>query len=119
MSINAIREVMIENDEISKNSIYVPADVCYSALEEAKELKLHPAQIMSIISWAECYDKTGTQLDFQRFADHAANVIVQLFDGDQLENRAFILEKPIHFAYLCCKSQSLPLYHLRLQAAER
>ena len=94
MSINAIREVMIENDEISKNSIYVPVDVCYRALEDAKELKLHPAQIMSIISWAECYDKTGTQLDFQRFSDHAANVIVQLFDGDQLENRAFILEKP-------------------------
>jgi hypothetical protein len=43
---------------------------------------------MFIISWAECFDKDGTNLDLERFAEHAANIVSKLGDNDLVATRA-------------------------------
>jgi Ca2+-binding EF-hand superfamily protein len=87
-----LREDMIEAGEVEKMSIYLPVKACYEALKSLSELRLSQPQILSIISWAECYDKTGMNLDYQRFAEHAAKVMTQLFDTETLLARSHILD---------------------------
>ncbi len=91
--IEYIREDMITANLLDANSIYVPVKVCYQALQNANDLRLHRSQILSIVSWADCYDKTGQLLDYKRFSEHAAKVIMKLFDEDHLSNRALVLQQ--------------------------
>jgi len=89
--IEIIREDMIAAGLMEPLGIYVPVKCCYQALNNASELRLNRSQILSIVSWAECYDKTGQNLDYKQFAEGAAKVIVKLFDPDHLTNRANVL----------------------------
>ena len=90
--IEQIREEMIAAGLLEPVGIYVPVKVCYQALSNATELRLNRSQILSIVSWATCYDKSGTQLDYQSFAEGAAKVIAKIFDPAHLNNRANILQ---------------------------
>jgi len=94
--IEIIREDMILAGLLDPATIYVPVKVCYQALNNASELRLNRSQILSIVSWAECYDKSGQNLDYKGFADGAAKVIVKLFDPEHLTNRANILDSGQH-----------------------
>lgn len=89
--IDELREEHISQGSLSKTSIFVPARLCFQALQQLQELRLSQPQILSIISWAECYDTDGMRLDYARFSDHAAKVISKLFLPDQLESRGKIL----------------------------
>ncbi|KAJ1388925.1 hypothetical protein B484DRAFT_928, partial [Ochromonadaceae sp. CCMP2298] len=67
---------------------YLPVTSCFAVLEETRELHLNRSQVMFIISWAECFDKDGTNLDLERFAEHAANIVSKLGDNDLVATRA-------------------------------
>lgn len=86
-----LRDGLISAGTLSKTSIFVPARMCFQSLQQLQELRLSQPQILSIISWAECYDAEGVRLDYNRFADHAAKVISKLFTPEQLEARGRIL----------------------------
>ena len=85
------RATLIAEGKLLNSSIYVPAKTCVQVLEEASHLRLHRSQILAIVSWADCYDRTGMLLDYRRFAQHAASVIGQLHDPEVQEQRAKVL----------------------------
>lgn len=78
---------------ISPDSKYLPVQSCFSVLENAVELRLNRAQIMFIISWAECYDKEGQNLEAFKFADHAASIIAKLNLPAMLDTRVEVMNQ--------------------------
>jgi Ca2+-binding EF-hand superfamily protein len=89
--IEELREEQIEEGKLEKNTIFVPVRLCYRALHELQELRLSQPQISAVISWADCFDSSGLDLDFQRFSEQAAKSISNLFNPVELELRGKIL----------------------------
>lgn len=80
-----------QKNEISPDVTTLPVNVCYTILENLHELRLNRAQIMFLISLADCYDREGKNLEIYRFAEHASSIIQQLNDSDVLETRAEVM----------------------------
>lgn len=70
---------------------FLPVASCFKVLQEAKELRLNRAQIMFIISWADCFDKDGASLDIRKFAEHAANIVEQISIPEVMDTRAEVV----------------------------
>jgi len=79
--------------EVSLDSTDLPVGRCFEALEKALYLHLNRSQIMFIISWAECYDREGTALEVNRFAEHASTIIAKLNGSEMIATRAQVLVK--------------------------
>jgi Ca2+-binding EF-hand superfamily protein len=84
-----------KNNEISPDSTYLPVSVCYSVLENIHELRLNRAQIMFLISLADCYDREGKTLEIYRFAEHASAIIAHIHDSEVLETRAEVMQMTV------------------------
>jgi hypothetical protein len=80
-----------KNNEISPDSTYLTVAICYQILENLHELRLNRAQIMFLISLADCYDRDGKHLEIYRFAEHASSIIGHIHDGEVLETRAEVM----------------------------
>lgn len=70
---------------MEEDSNYLPVTICYKVLENIRNIKIHRAKIIAIISWTNCYDSTGLLLHYQRFADQTADVLSRLQDSHFME----------------------------------
>ena len=75
------------------DGIYIPVRHAYECLENLTSLRLHRAEIISMISFADCYDETGQYLDAKRFAAYAAGCIENLTSVAGMESRAIAAKK--------------------------
>jgi hypothetical protein len=82
--------------EMSEETTYLPVKSCFKVLESLHELRLNRSQILFIISWAECFDKDGVEVDMDKFADHAANIVSKLNVKEMLETRAEVVAQVSH-----------------------
>lgn len=80
-------------DKLDPESSFIPVKNCYKVLERATNLRLVRAEIIAIISWADCYDPTGLMLDVKRFADHVAGVLSKIKEAEFVDTTAAVLDK--------------------------
>lgn len=75
----------------SEPVFYLPVKNVTTVLESTTILRLHLAQIMTLISWADSFQSPGVGIDYREFAYYAADLIVKMFDANELQKRATIL----------------------------
>jgi hypothetical protein len=79
--------------EMSQESFYIPIKNCFKVLGDLHDLRLNRSQILFIISWAECFDKDGVEVDVVKFAEHAAGIISKITAKEMMETRADVVNK--------------------------
>ena len=82
------RDVCAVQGQCSRNSIYLPVAECYHVLETCSLFRLTQPQILGVMSWAEGYDPSSSQLDFATFADCASQIIGRLLSPNVQEARS-------------------------------
>jgi hypothetical protein len=75
----------------TEESNFLSVKACFKVLESLHDLRLNRSQILFIISWAECFDKDGTELDIEKFAEHAASIVAKLTARQMMETRAEVV----------------------------
>jgi Ca2+-binding EF-hand superfamily protein len=70
---------------LEEDSPYLPLKTCLNVVETLQIVRIHRAKVIAIISWANCYDTTGTMLDYVKFALHTADVLSRLHDSHFME----------------------------------
>ena len=76
---------------LSDDNTYLPVKSCFKVLESLHDLRLNRSQILFIISWAECFDKDGNNLEMDKFAEHAASIVARLGVKEMMETRAEVV----------------------------
>ena len=77
--------------ELQADSSFLPVQACFDVLDNVRQFRLTRAQIMFIISYADCYDREGTALEIYRFADHAASIVSNMNTVEVMETRAEVI----------------------------
>lgn len=77
--------------ELHGDLSFLPVPACFDVLDNLRQFRLTRAQIMFIISYADCYDRDGTSLDIYRFADHAASIVSNMNTVEVMETRAEVI----------------------------
>jgi Ca2+-binding EF-hand superfamily protein len=77
--------------EIPSEVSFLPLQACCDVLDNLRQFRLTRAQIMFILSCADCYDRDGAALDVYRFADHAASLVSNMNTVEILETRAEVI----------------------------
>ena len=72
---------------LSETPVYIPVRSCFDVLENSTSLRFHRAQLVAIISWADCFDENGVEVDYRRFARYAAEMMTGMLSGDQISKR--------------------------------
>lgn len=77
--------------ELAGDSSFLPVPACFDVLDNLRQFRLTRAQIMFIISYADCYDRDGTSLEIYRFAEHAASIVSNMNTVEVMETRAEVI----------------------------
>jgi Ca2+-binding EF-hand superfamily protein len=75
----------------SEPVFFLPVKNITDVLEKTTMLRLHLAQIMTLISWADSFQSPGVGIDYREFAYYAADLIVKMFDTNELQKRANVI----------------------------
>jgi hypothetical protein len=75
--------------------VYIPVRACFEVLEASTSLRFHRTQLVAIISWADCFDEDGVDVDFRRFARYASDMMAGMLSGEQIKKRAKIKEEQV------------------------
>ena len=70
---------------------YLPVQNIVKILETTTTLRLHMAQILTLISWADSFQSPGLGIDYRDFAYYAADVIAKMYDTNELQKRSNVL----------------------------
>ena len=72
---------------LPETPVYIPVRACFEVLEASTSLRFHRAQLVAIISWADCFDENGIDVDYRRFARYAADMMTGMLSSDQISKR--------------------------------
>jgi len=67
--------------------VYIPVHSCFQVLEQSTSLRFHRAQLVAIISWADCFDEDGSEVDFRRFAKYASEMMSSMLSETEIKKR--------------------------------
>ncbi len=76
-----------EDEGLPEVPIYIPVRNCFEVLESSTSLRCHRTQLVAIISWADCFDEEGANVDYRRFARYAADMMSGMLTGDDINRR--------------------------------
>jgi hypothetical protein len=79
--------------DLSNYHEFISVRCAHESLESLHSLRLNRSQIITIISFADCYDDSGLYLDIKKFASYAAGCIENLMSISHLETRALAMKK--------------------------
>mmetsp|Transcript_24560 Transcript_24560/g.36164 ORF Transcript_24560/g.36164 Transcript_24560/m.36164 type:complete len:1432 (-) Transcript_24560:98-4393(-) len=84
-----------EQLRIERNSsepvFFLPVKNVVRVLESISQLRLHIAQIMTLISWADSFQSPGIGIDYREFAYYSADLIAKMYDSNEMQKRAKVL----------------------------
>jgi Ca2+-binding EF-hand superfamily protein len=85
-------ETIRKEKELDGPIFFLPVKSIVKILESTTTLRLHMAQILTLISWADSFQSPpGLGIDYRDFAYYAADVIAKMYDTNELQKRSNIL----------------------------
>lgn len=84
-------EIIRKEKELDGPLYFLPVKSIVKVLESTTTLRLHMAQILTLISWADSFQSPGLGIDYRDFAYYAADVIAKMYDTNELQKRSNVL----------------------------
>jgi len=92
ISFEHAKELLSMRAQVEPYDNYLPVRIAFEVLEDCLHFRINRNQIISLIVFSNCFDRTETLIEYQKFAKYAGVAIRNLHLPSEIEKRAEVIE---------------------------
>ena len=96
LSFEHAKELLSLQNHVEWFDNYLPVRVAFDVLEDCLHFRINRSQIIALIVFSNCFDRTETMIEYKRFAQYAAIAVSNLHLTSEIEKRARAVDLIAH-----------------------
>jgi len=92
ISFEHARELLSMQARVEFHENYLPVRVAFNVLEDCLHFRINRSQILALIIFSNCFDRTDTLIEYQKFAKYVGAAIRKLHLPSEIEKRAEVIK---------------------------